>query len=316
MKTFHFFTMLILFGVILLYGCENDTDFPSDSPVRQTGTVLSNGTQLTYFIEGKGYPCIVVTEGELMSKALSNELKNHFKFIFLNARVNMADPGEIDSISFDLLTRDVEQVRLALKLDKVGVFGHSISGLIALEYARNYPEHTVFVIMNGTPPYWNDKLWSIQSSFWASNASGERKNANYENWKGISSDALNALGTSDARKYSYILDAAWNFYDFNFDASGLLSDTYWNKKVWDRILSISTFYNLVQVKPVEAPVFLALGKFDFRVPYIVWNDQKEKIPNLTVHLFEKSGHYSFYEEEELFRTKVLAWMKDTVNMTY
>jgi len=315
MKTFYFFAMLIMFGLILLSGCENDTDFPSDSPVRETGTVISNGTQLTYFIEGKGYPCIVVGDGELMSKALSDELKNHFKFIFLNARVNMADPGEINSISFDLLTKDVEQVRIALNLDKVGVFGHSIAGLIALEYARRYPLHTEFVIMNGTPPYVSDKFWSIQSSFWGSNASAERKNANYENWKGIPVDALKNLGTSDANKYSYILDAAWSFYDFNFDASGLLSDTYWNMKVWNYILNVlMPVYNLAQDKPIEAPVFLSLGKFDFRTPYIVWDDQQEKIPNLSYNLFEKSGHYSFYEEEELFRTKVIEWMENTVKM--
>jgi proline iminopeptidase len=308
MKTFYFFAILIMFGLILLSGCEIDTD----SPEIKTGTVISNGTQLTYFIEGEGYPCIVVTE---MSKALSNELKNHFKFIFLNARVNMADPGEINSITFDLLTKDVEQVRIALNLDKVGVFGHSIFGLIALEYARRYPQHTEFVIMNGTPPYVNDKFWGIQSSYWMNNASAERKNANSENWKGISVDALNSLGTSDAGKYKYILDAAWYFYDFNFDASHLLADTYWNMKVLNHIFNVlMPVYNLVQTKPVEAPVFLALGKFDFSSPYIIWNDQKEKIPNLSVNLFEKSGHYSFYEEEELFRTKVIEWMENTVNI--
>ena len=312
MKTFHFFAMLLMFGLIFLSRCENDTDFPSDSPVRQTGTVLSNGIKLEYFIEGKGYPCIV--NGD-MSAMISKELKSKFKFIFLKQRAEMIDPGNVDSITFDVLAEDIEQVRIAVKLDKVGVFGHSMWGLIPLEYARRYPTHTAFVIMNGTPPYVNDKLWSIQSSFWGSNASAERKNANYENWKGISKDALNALGTSDAGKYSYILDAAWYFYDFNFDASGLFSDTYWNKKVSDHIFNVlMPDYNLVQVKPVEAPVFLALGKFDFTCPYIIWNDQKEKIPNLSVNLFEKSGHYSFYEEEELFRKKLIEWMENTVKM--
>jgi proline iminopeptidase len=227
MKTFYFFAMLIMFGLILLSGCEIDTD----SPEIKTGTVISNGTQLTYFIEGEGYPCIVVTEGALMSKALSNELKNHFKFIFLNARMNMADPGEIDSITFDVLTKDVEQVRIALNLDKVGVFGHSISGLIALEYARRYPQHTAFVIMNGTPP--SDSYGSTQDIYWATNASVERKAAYAEKNKGISIGSLTSLGTSDAGKYVYILSAAWAFYDFNFDATPLLADTYWNMKVWN-----------------------------------------------------------------------------------
>jgi proline iminopeptidase len=310
MKTFHFFTMLILFGVILLYGCENDTDSPPDYPVRETGTVLSNGIKLEYFIEGKGYPCIV--NGD-MSAMISKELKSKFKFIFLKQRAGMVDPGNVDSITFDVLAEDIEQVRIAVKLDKVGVFGHSMWGLIPLEYARRYPTHTAFVIMNGTPPYVNDKLWSIQDSYWMNNASAERKNAYYEKWKGISSNALNALGTSDAGKYSYILSAAWYFYDFNFDMTPYLKDAYWGNKLGSHMFNVLLpGYDIKQDKPVEAPVFLALGKYDFSVPYIIWNDQKEKIPNLTVNLFELSGHYPFFEEEELYRTKLITWVENTV----
>ncbi len=40
---------------------------------------------------------------------------------------------------------------------------------------------------------------------------------------------------------------------------------------------------------------------------MIWDNYKTKVPNLTVRLFEKSGHYPYYEEEELFRKEITDW---------
>lgn len=74
-------TILIMFCLCLLNGCKGNpgkSEKKTDFSERKTGTVLSNGTKLNYFIEGEGYPCIVVIEGELIYKAISKELKKSF----------------------------------------------------------------------------------------------------------------------------------------------------------------------------------------------------------------------------------------------
>lgn len=87
-------------------------------------------------------------------------------------------------------------------------------------------------------------------------------------------------------------------------------ETYWNMRVWSHIYGhLMPQYDLNKSIPIKVPVFLALGKEDYYAPYILWEDEKVQIPKLSVSLFEKSGHYSFYEEEELFREKLLAWIK-------
>lgn len=306
-------TILIMFCLCLLNGCKGKSSKSGEKPdslQRITGTVSINETELNYFIEGEGYPCIVVTEGELISHAMSKELKKQFKFIFMNARMNIANPGEIDKITFNLLTEDVDLVRKTLNLEKVGVFGHSVAGLIALEYARNYPQHTNFVIMNGTPPYVNERYNDINKTYWEANASEERKKALTERWKGISRDSLNKVGSSDAGKLVYILNSPRGFFDYKFEPTILLKDTYWNMGVLNHIFgNLMVTYDLKQDKPIEAPVFLSLGKQDYMVPFIMWDDQKEKIPTLSLNLFEKSGHYPFFEEEKLFRSKVIDWLE-------
>lgn len=309
------FCTLILFSLCFFIGCNGKSDKSSDKqePARiENSIVLTDGTKLSYFIAGEGYPCIVVTEGELLSKAISTEIKKHFKFIFINARMNVANPGDVNKITLDVLVDDVEQIRKALNLEKVMVFGHSISGLIAFEYARKYPKFTTHVIMNGTPPFSDERLDSAYNIYWQNNASRERKDVWHKNWKNISRDSLGNLGTSEAGKLSYLLDGPQYFYDFNFKATHILEKVYWNMKVWDQIFKkLMVNYDIGKGKSIDIPVFLSLGKSDYAVPYLIWDDQKSKIQNLTCHLFEKSGHYSFFEEEELFRKELLDWFENT-----
>ena len=60
---------------------------------------------------------------------------------------------------------------------------------------------------------------------------------------------------------------------------------------------------------ITAPVFLALGRYDYVVPYTLWNDKKEKLPDLSIKLFEKSGHYAMFEEQALFDESLIEWAK-------
>lgn len=313
MKTLIYTFMLLSF--FLLVGCKERSGKPSQK-IKPTGMensiVMKDGTKLTYFVEGEGYPCIVVTEGELLANAIPKELKKHFKFIFVNARMNVKDPGDIDKITFDVLIDDVDQIRQALKLDKICVLGHSVSGLIAFEYGRKYPQFTSHIIMNGTSPFEGKALEPFSKVHWDKDASQERKAALIKSWRNISSDSLDLLGTSEAGKLKYILDGPKCFYDYNLRADSLLKNSYWNMAVWNQIFNKDMIgYDIGKGNTVNIPVFIAQGKFDFMGPYMAWDNFKGKIPNLSFHVFEKSGHYPLLEEEEQFRNELLAWFNNT-----
>jgi pimeloyl-ACP methyl ester carboxylesterase len=40
----------------------------------------------------------------------------------------------------------------------------------------------------------------------------------------------------------------------------------------------------------------------------MWNGVVEKLPNATLHLFERSGHQTFFEEPAQFAEVVRGWM--------
>jgi pimeloyl-ACP methyl ester carboxylesterase len=120
------------------------------------------------------------------------------------------------------------------------------------------------------------------------------------------------LATSEAGKQLYMLDGPQCFYDYNFSAKDWLQNVYWNMNVWGQIFKkLLINYDVGQGKPIVTPVFLSLGKFDFFVPATSWEDPKAKIANLTCFVFEKSGHYAFFEEEKLFRKDLISWFEKT-----
>ena len=51
-------------------------------------------------------------------------------------------------------------------------------------------------------------------------------------------------------------------------------------------------YGLAEgLPPVQAPVFVGVGRYDFVFPHTLWDEAaKVKIPDISFNLFEKSGH--------------------------
>ena len=63
------------------------------------------------------------------------------------------------------------------------------------------------------------------------------------------------------------------------------------------------------LEDLKCPVFLALGRYDFIVGLpSSWDPFKSKFKNLTLRIFEESGHTPQFEEPDLFNKELLAWM--------
>ena len=59
----------------------------------------------------------------------------------------------------------------------------------------------------------------------------------------------------------------------------------------------------------NVPKFLALGRYDYNIPYREWDSARKATPHLTYHLFERSGHFPMIEESALFDDRLINWVK-------
>ncbi len=277
------------------------------------GVVKVNGIPFTYFAEGGGpNTCVIVGDGLPFYRVVSDTLKAHIRFVNLNSRLTTpeAQVGDVSHMTMDTLVDDVEGARKALGLGKICVVGHSISGLIALEYARRYPHNTTFVVMQSTPPFYSDSLGRADRDYWNAHATPERKAARAAARKRVPQDSIKKLPPSEGAILSYVNNASTYFHNPLYDPAWILKGDYWNEPAWGQLFQvIMKTYDIANGPPITTPVFLALGKDDYSVPWTVWTKSEQaKIGNLTVYTFDESGHYSALEQQKLFDQRLLGWM--------
>ena len=128
----------------------------------------------------------------------------------------------------------------------------------------------------------------------------------------MSDEQLAALPPDQAFIRGYIRNAARAWHDPRFDCSALWDGVRINidmfGHVWGKLFAeIDIARGLEQF---DRPVFLALGRYDFLVaPPSSWDGLKSKFKDLTVRVFERSGHTPQFEEAELFDRELLTWMQ-------
>lgn len=306
--------LLGLFIVFILVGCaEKGAKTAKEYAQHQetSGVVSVEGAELHYIIEGTGTPCIGLGHSESQRRILSQELRNHFRWVFMDLRHDPQSNSslEISKITLDTYLDDIDKVRRTLGLDKTAVFGHSIHSYIALEYARKYPQNTSHVIMTGDTPY--RIAAEVADEFWESDASDERKMILKQNWEKISEDELSQISPKERVVKTYMAMTPKLFYDPRYDLSWIYKNAASNQKIANHLFQvIFKDYDIAKRSGrVETPVFLAIGRYDYLCPYYTWDDRKDVLPNLSYNLFEKSGHFPMVEEQELFDRKLIEWIK-------
>jgi len=308
MKTLKILMILLISASII--GCKNHDKNSSDKQnlIPKSGELVFGDMKVTYVIEGEGIPCFVCADGELQQGCISDNIKKHFQFVFIEQRHSTyyEQPKDYSKITMDTIVDDIEMLRTKLGFDKVYVLGHSLVGLIAMEYARKYPENTKGVIMINTPPHYNMNYWKINNKYWNENASKERKDillSNLKNFEMLNKDSISKVELAYLSFKAYVPKY---YYD------SLYNDTPYfrtNEEGWNHFYSLMREYDIERTR-IETPVFLSLSKFDFMVPEIMWDEYIENLKTFTIVRFKKSGHFPHVEEQELFDKQLLKWVKD------
>ena len=306
-KSFLFLLFLLQFSNPC-HASEKQKESENSKP--QSGYVTVDGTELNYVVEGKGMPCLVIGSSIYYPRTFSKQLRNHFRFYFVDMRWFAKNYSPVDPKNFTLqmILDDIEKVRTDLKLDKINILGHSIHGAIALEYAKKHPDKVSHVIMIGSPVYQtNKKQEDAINELWET-ASTERKSIQNKNWKILA--GMKDLSPAQFEIENYCLMSPKYWYNPNYNARWLWKDMTLNTDIlfslYDRIFSDYCMFK--DGRSVPAPSFAAAGRYDFIDPYTLWNGY-EDIPGLTVKIFEKSGHTPQLEESELFDKELLKWIK-------
>lgn len=295
-------TMMLIVTLNLLAGCETKHVI--------SGVIEVDGSRLDYVVEGEGRTCLVIGSSIYYPRTFSNNLRKHLKMYFVDMKWFAKDYAEEDlnNVNIASIVQDVEQIRMALGLEKPLIMGHSIHGTVATEYVKQYGDQISGLIVIASPAEWGNTSFSEKAAtLWVS-ASDERKRIQEENWGSVKElDRLTGQEEASAR-YNNMSPQYW--YDPEYDAAWLWDDMTVHSEVTQHLFTkVFHEYNMFDPpKAIDVPVFVGLGKYDYVIPYTLWQSTYKSIPDFNLVLFEKSGHTPQLEEPELFDRALIDWI--------
>ncbi len=267
-----------------------------------------NDTELFYTEFGSGTPFLLMHGGlgldHTYFRPFLDPLSDIFKLIFYDHRgQGSSGRPSIDTITYEQLADDANELREVLGYDKIGVIGNSAGGYIALQYAIQYPKNISYLILLDTAPTF-DYLGELMVNV-------KNKNPTPEIIATLNAPvAPSAEGFRDQFKTLMPL----YFYEFNSEIKDMVY------KMIDKIIMnhevaalndelMPKFNVTAQLNKIEAPTLILVGKDDFICPPSQAKRMHDNIPNSALHVFEKCGHFPFIEvPDELFRV-VREWFK-------
>ncbi|WP_437949982.1 alpha/beta hydrolase [Sorangium sp. So ce296] len=267
--------------------------------------VSVKGAELFYSVQGDGPACLVLSSigTRPYERQMPAQLSDRLKLVHVDLRGSGRSTGDPADLTFDALAEDLESVRSALGLERIAVLGHSILGALAVEYGRRCPGSVSHVIAVGTPPSGDMALLSARSaSFFEEDASEERKR--------ILRDNLSRLPKDAPPGHAMLAQTPLRFFDPRIDAAPLFAEADVKPQFFAHLLGrLAPAWDIrVDSGSLRVPIFLALGRYDYAMPHVLWEGVAPTLPTLTPHLFERSGHQPFFEEPERFTAAVTAWM--------
>jgi proline iminopeptidase len=133
-----------------------------DAPSEITGVLQVAGARLFVRSVGEGTPLVILHGGPGMSHdylapQLIHLLAGDYRLHFYDQRASGRSTGLDDSTRLTIaqFVEDLEEVRQALRLERMNLLGHSFGGLLALHYATEYPSRVEkLLLVDSSPASW------------------------------------------------------------------------------------------------------------------------------------------------------------------
>lgn len=266
------------------------------------GMLSLDEASLFYEIVGSGEPIIVVHGGpgldhEYLQPGL-DALGTRNTLIYYDQRGTGRSSAALDAstISFDAFVEDIDALREALGHERVSVLGHSFGSLIALEYARRYPDRTrALILMNPVEPgsryqeetarrqeqRRSEEVAEEMTELRASEAFAARDPATLSRFYRL---AFRPVVKDPAIVEELDLDLAGTTARQGQEVARLLGGSLGTVEWWDRLPSI------------EAPTLVLHGRYD-APPMDMARELAEAFPLGTFEVLD-AGHFPFAEDRQ------------------
>lgn len=278
------------------------------------GSIENRGAKFNWCARGSGAPAVVLGSAHYYERAFPHALFRHVLRTHIVDQRNFAEeiagaaPTDVD---LDTYAADTDALLDGLGIrEKVLLFGHSIHGLLALEYARRRPERVSGLVIIAAPGKGMFATMMAAEEAFQSRATPERKAAHEEIFERLGGRTLD-MSNPDYLLKMNLVNGARYWGNPHFDALAL-----WQGVKMNAMLSMQLFgmlfgnWSITQdPRRIKVPSLVVVGADDFVAPPELWNDNLDAFDHVKKVVFEHSGHSPMLEESVHFAATVLSWWK-------
>jgi proline iminopeptidase len=270
--------------------------------------VKINDTELYYTEYGSGVPFLVMHGGlgvdHSYLRPTFDSLGDLFKLIFYDHRGNgRSGRPPINTITYEQLADDANALRENLGYEKIGVIGHSAGGYIALQYAIRHKKNISYLILIDTAPAF-DYLKELLDNVKNKNPTPEI----------IATLNAKTAPTIEGFQQQFKILQPLYFYDFNSEikekTDKIIEKMILNPEVAALNDILMPKFNVIsQLNKIEVLTLILVGVDDFICPPSQAKRMHDSIPKSELFIFEKCGHYPFYEVPDQFFKVLRDWFR-------
>ncbi|GAA0884410.1 alpha/beta fold hydrolase [Sphingobacterium siyangense subsp. cladoniae] len=267
-----------------------------------------DGVKLFAKSAGNGPVCIFVHGGPgAWSKSFEEMggrgLEKRLRMVYLDQRgCGRSEVSTSGNYSLDRMVEDIEAIRHALGVERIYLLAHSFGGVIAVNYAKKYPDHLFGLILANSTLDLNSSLEDqieyvnqlIHSNFKVTARDSILTTFSLAR-RALSAKDLSYKMLSDDKKTVDKLDHIDESPDRTYD---------FGKHVWDYKIYCEDFRP--ETKEIKVPVLVIAGKKDYAIG--VNHYRTFQFPHQRTVLIE-GGHVLYYEQNKAFVDAIFSFIK-------
>ncbi len=263
------------------------------------------GAELFTSARGRGPTCLFLCGfgTKPSERQTPPQLSDRFRIVYVDLRGSGRSTGDPTDLTFEVLADDLEAVRKNLGVERIAVLGHSVLGILAIEYGSLRPDSVSHVIVAGTPPIGDlARVAAKSAAFFEEDASEDRKR--------LLRDNLARLPSNPSLMQTVLAQTPMRFFNARFDAAPLFAELDARPGLLRHVMGtlVPSWDVTVSSSSRIVPILIAHGRYDYTVPHVLWEGIPARLPNATLQIFEESGHQPFFEEPERFAAALTDWM--------
>ncbi|PFG07536.1 alpha/beta hydrolase [Bacillus sp. es.034] len=258
--------------------------------------VMINGKNVFITKKGAGAPIVFLHGGPGGSSDYflphMEPLGESFQIIFYDQTgCGRSEVEEGHSYSVDDEVNNLEEIRKALNLEKMTLFGESWGSILALSYAAKHPDRIDKLVLTATVGLTSKHYRAFKENLLRKLGFYKKMLLGYYSLSSL-------LGVDSSRKLEQLLDP---HYVYSVDILKKKTTISYNQDALKHIgKELDHHYNLIPSLPVlqPLPIMIAQGSQDILSPDYIKENVLVHLNNAILYEVEESGHWTILEQPE------------------